>query len=153
METIFSYSLRKHIDATLKPDISRAVIIEDGVSLNGVPKPYVTIEYIQEVSEIIASGRRSYEEVHAYQIGVFGTSGQNLGNTSAKLKEILRNPDGIPIYNIATGQPTDQTFVIDVGEYTPMRASDTAEESFEHRGYFVVEINILRNAGEFTFTQ
>lgn len=153
METIFSYSLRKHIDATMKPDITRAVIMEDGLSASKLIKPYVTIEYTQEVDEILSAGRRSYEEIHAYQIGVFGKSGQNLGDLRSKLKEILRNPGGVPIYDIATGQPTGGTFVIDVGEYTPMRADDTAEETFEHRGYFVVEIEILRNAGEFTFTQ
>lgn len=152
METIFSYSLRKYLDDDF-PDISRAVIIEDNTSFAKIPKPFVSIEYLGSNDDIIAAGRRSYEEIHRYQIGIFATSGQTLGMLSSKLRELLRKPDGVPIYDIATGKATSGRFLIDVEEYTPMRQDDVSEEVQNNRGYFVVAIEILREAGAEEYTQ
>lgn len=152
METTFSYSLRKYLDDAFA-EISRSVIIDGDVSLTNVPKPFATIQYLGENDELLSAGRVSYEEIHHYQIGIYASNGQQLGTLSAKLKELLRAPRGIPVYDIATGKPTSSRFIMDVGEYTPMTADDTANETFKHHGFFIVDIEILRNAGELTFTQ
>lgn len=152
METLFSYSLRKYLDDDF-PDISRAVIIEDNTSFAKIPKPFVSIEYLGSNDDIIAAGRQSYEEIHRYQIGIFATSGQMLGMLSDKLRKLLRKPDGVPIYDIATGRPTSGRFLIDVEEYTPMRQDDVSEEIQNNRGYFIVAIEILRDAGTDSYTQ
>lgn len=152
METTFSYSLRKYLDEYFA-EISRAVIMEDGISLTTIPKPFATIAYLGSTEEIISAGRVSFEEVHRYQLGIFARSIGERTTLHSRFKELLRDPEGIPIYDLATGLKTDDSFVVDVSEFAPMTADDNSNETYKHHGYFVVEIEIMRNYGSNIFTQ
>lgn len=151
MEEQFTYSLRKYLDEYF-PEISRAVIIEDGVTLTGVAKPFVSIQYLVTNAEIVSAGRTSYEETYRYQIGLFAASGHQRGILSEKLRTLLLAPKGIPIYAL-TGVKTGETFVMDAGEFTAMTSQEEANETYQHHGYFTAAIEILRNVGESSFTQ
>lgn len=152
MELQFSFSLRKYFDEYFE-EISRAIIIEDGVVLTGVPKPFVTIEYAGSNDEIIAAGRSSFEETFRYQIGLFTNSIGERARLQEVLREHIRRPDGIPIYDITTGIQTQDRFVVDVGEFTPFAGPDSSSETYKNYGYFIVGIEIMRNYGETSFTQ
>lgn len=152
MEALFSYSLRKYLDEYFN-EISRALIIEDGISLTGLPKPFATIEYLGSTDEILSAGRKSYEEQHRYQLGLFASSTYERGNLSEKFRQLLIDPEGVPIYDIATGLKTDGRFVVDISEFTPIASSDNSNETFQNHGYFIVEIEILRDYGSTIFTQ
>lgn len=152
MEALFSYSLRMYLDASF-PEISDAIIIEDNVTLFDTPKPFVSLEYLGTTEEMLSAGRMSYEEIHRYQVGIYARSSYEIATLHSKLRELLRVPSGIPVYDIATGTATPGRFLVGIGEYTPMRSADPADETKSNYGYFTIEIDILRNAGEDTFTQ
>ena len=152
MEHLFTYSLRKYLDDYF-PEISRAVIIEDGIVLTGYAKPFASIMYLGDNVEIEAAGRRSITQILRYQIGIYTRSVGERAILATALGELLRNPDGIPTYDIKTGLETKGRFVIDVEEYTPMNAQDSATETTHNHGYFIIAIEILRDVGASTFTQ
>lgn len=152
METTFTYSLRKYLDEYFE-EISRAVVMEDGISLSTIPKPFATIAYLGSTEEIISAGRVSFEEQHRYQLGIFARTIGERTTLHSRFKELLRDPEGIPIYDMTTGLQTDRSFVVDVSEFTPMTANDNSNETFQNHGYFVVEIEIMRDYGSNIFTQ
>lgn len=152
MEEIFSYSIRKYLDEYFE-EISRAVIMEDGISLSTLPKPFATIEYLGLTDELVSAGRRSFEEQHRYQLGAFARSAHERSKLSERFRQLLIDPDGIPIYDLATGLQTERRFVVDVSEFTTLSAEDNSNETFQNHGYFIVEIEILRDYGSTIFTQ
>ena len=152
MEEMFTYSLRKYLDEYFD-EISRAVIIEDGVSLTGVPKPFASIQYLGSNDELLSAGRTSYEEIHRYQLGLFATSGQQRSVLREKFRTLLLNPLGIPEYAFPSGAKTGRRFIMDVDEFTAMTSDQEANETYQHHGYHIGAIEILRNVGESTFTQ
>jgi hypothetical protein len=152
MEEQFTYSLRKYLDEYFT-EISRAVIIEDGVTLTGVEKPFVSIEYLGNNSELLSAGRNSYEEIHRYQIGLFASSGQQRSVLREKLRTHLLAPTGIPIYSFPAGTKTGSRFLMDIDEFTAMTSDAEANETYQHHGYHIGAIEILRNVGESSFTQ
>jgi hypothetical protein len=151
MEATFTYSLRKYLDEYLE-GITRAVIIEDGVVLTDEIKPFVTIEYLGENSEIISTGRKSYEEIHRYSLGLFAESNHQRAVLREELRELLLDPTGIPIYEIGVGK-TGERFLMDVSAFAAMSSQDEANETYQNHGYFTGAVEILRNVGESTFTQ
>ena len=127
-------------------------MIYDGQELTGLPKPFLTVESLQTNDSLLSAGRRSYEEIYRFQIGIFAQSIAERMKLEGSVKEALRNPEGIPL-RTDSGILTDVVFHADVDGFTPLTNDDGANVTYNHRGYFDVSVRIYRNVGDTEFTQ
>jgi len=134
------------------PEMSDVKLLYDGVSLTGVSKPFLSVEYLVSNDSLLSAGRISYEEIYRYQVGLFATDIAERFRLEEKVKTVLRRPDGISIYS-ESGIATDTRFLCDVSAFTPISNPAGESETNDHHGYFDVAVDILRNTGETEFTQ
>lgn len=151
-----TYSLRMAL-AEYMPEFTSVRIMEDGIKLDELTKPYATVEYFDEAPLLLAAGRTSYSEDYHYQIGIFARTINERHTLESKMRGILRRPDGVPFYiydkNLDSFVRTAKRVHITDGGFTPMANDDATEESANHRGYFDVTIEIIRDVGDDDFTQ
>jgi hypothetical protein len=142
-------SLRLHLSAEL-PEVSKVQFMHDGVSLTSLTKPFVTIEHLASPSQLVSAGRNSFQEAYSFQIGVFAED----FSSWLKLQETVRNHlrKEVPYYDESLTL-TEDVFVCNVTDFTPIRNEDTANVTSDFRGYFDVSVGILRNAESKEFTQ
>lgn len=151
MDNEFMLSLRRFIVDNL-PELKRVVLLEDGMNLSEIPKPFAVIEPLGLNDTIVAAGRVAHNEIYRYQIAIYANSLAERGTLHKSLRTLLSTPDGIPHLQLS-GVPSGNTFVVDVGIFTPMTADDNSDLVRQHYGYIDVEIDIYRDYGESTFTQ
>ena len=146
-----SLSLRKYLEAEVM-EITKVQLLYDNISLSEIPKPFLTIDFLNDVVTVVASGRNSVSESYNFQIGVFANSYSELLRLKAKVQDVLASSDGVPLYDEAD-MLTGDRFVCDVVGFTRMPNDDIANETNNHRGYFDVAVRVLRNVGSKIFTQ
>lgn len=144
-------SIRQFL-AEFMPEVSEVVLMRDGVSLAGRPKPFLTVRYLGSQEELLAAGRSSYEEIHRYQIGVHAEDIAQMLRLETKVKTLLRRPDGIVRY---TDEAIDsgERFNVDVSGFTPITNDDTSNTTADHRGYFDASVRMYLDTGDTEFTQ
>lgn len=142
-------SLRFHLTEKL-PDLSKVQFMHDGVNLSSLKKPFATIEYLAEPTELISAGRMSVQETYHFQVGFFAANFETGLKQQSELKEALQ--EAVPLYNESLIK-TNARFVCDVSDFTPIRNSDTANRTFDFHGYYDVSVSIIRDVGSTNFTQ
>lgn len=144
-------SIRQFLDLYM-PEASEVVLMRDGVTLSGRAKPFLSVEYLGEQSDLVAAGRTSYEDIELFQVGVHADNYGELLRLQGKTKNLLRRPDGIEMYD-DEGTATGERFTLNVSGFTPITNDDTSNETENHRGYFDVSVRTLLNTGDTEFTQ
>lgn len=142
-------SLRFYLTSEL-PQLSKVQFMYDGVSLTGLQKPFATIESLAEPTSFVAMGRASLRESYVFQVGVFASDFTGGIQLQGAVKEALQK--AVPFYD-GTLKITDKTFVCDISDFTPIRNSDIANDTFDYHGYFDVSVTIYRDVGSKEFTQ
>ena len=139
------YSLRMALGYGL-PEVNDVQIIYDGVNLTEIPKPFITIEYLQESSESLSAGRQSYLDTFYYQVGVFAQDLSELHRLESKVRKVLREPDGHPLYSYdeETGafEATDKLVLFYDNGFTPIGNEDNSNHTHDFHGYFDVGIEL-----------
>lgn len=137
------YSLRMALEYGL-PEVNDVQMIYEGVSLTDIPKPFVTIEYLMGAGELLSAGRRSYEETYDYQIGIFARNVNELFQLESKVRKLLREPYGHPLFafddETGTFMETGEKFLTNENGFTPIKNDDISDTTGSHRGYFDVSI-------------
>lgn len=141
MSEDITYSLRKALEDNL-PEITKAQIISDGVSLTDIEKPFLTIEYLDETPLVTATGRESYLDTYNYQVGVFARDISELLQLQTKVREVIREKYGHTLYTFDTQTDTfvdsGDVLPFDDNGFTPIRNEDSSNTTFDHHGYFDV---------------
>lgn len=145
MNQELTYTLRMALENNL-PELNDVQIMYEGVSLTAIPKPFATVEYYQDVVEEEAAGHASYTDTYYFQVGVFANNVNELHRMQTKVRKVLRERLGHPLYQInAETGAFEQSGVlvpfIDRG-FTPMLNGDNSNLTNNHRGYFDVAIEI-----------
>lgn len=144
-------SIRMHLASSVTA-AKEVVLMRDGITLSGRAKPFLTVEALGDTGFVLSAGHRSYEEEYPFQIGIRASNIGELLKLQGTVKELLRDPAGIPLYDddaVATGKRV----VVDVQGFTPMTNDDTSNDSDNHRGYLDISVTLLRNVGSTEFTQ
>ncbi len=140
-----TYSLRMALETNL-PEVNKVQMIYEGVSLTGTPKPFVTIEYLQGGGDLVAAGRRSYVDTYNFQVGLFARNITERHLLEEKVREVLRKPDGHPIYlfdeETKNFIDSGEKVPFDVGPFTPIGNEDSSSNTYDFHGYFDVGITI-----------
>lgn len=144
-------SIRQFL-ASYMPEVTEVVLMRDGVTLSGRAKPFLSVSYLGSQDELLAAGRKSYEEIERFQIGVHAQDITQLLRLQSKVKTLLRRPDGIVRYT-DDAVATDERFHVDVSAFTPITNEDSSNATANHRGYFDVSVKILLDTGDTEFTQ
>lgn len=144
-------SIRQFL-ASYMPEVTEVVLMRDGVSLAGKTKPFLTVQYLGSQDELLAAGRKGYEEIHRFQIGVHAADIAQMLKLESKVKTLLRRPDGIVRYT-DSAVATDERFNVDVQGFTPITNDDSSNTTANHRGYFDASVRIFLDTGDTAFTQ
>lgn len=144
-------SLRNYLDEIVTR-ATQVLVMRDGLVLSKVVKPFLTVDYLVTNVVVDAAGRTNYSETYRFQIGVFAKDNTERMRLHQEVLDAFHKPEGIPLRS-ATGALTNRNFVVDVSEFTPIANEDTANDTFNHHGYFTVSIEIYRDNGSKTFTQ
>lgn len=126
------------------PEVNSVLIMHDGLELSSVPKPFITVQYRQNISEEQAAGRDSYFDTYSFQVGVFARDVNELFKLESKVRKVIRDREGHPLfaYDEETGgfEQTDKLLPFyDVG-FTPIGSDDSSDSTFMNHGYFDVDI-------------
>lgn len=155
MKHALTYSIISHL-RTQVPEVSgRVTWMYDGVKIDGTEKPFITVESVVTTNTSIAAGRRDFEEIYAWQIGVRAETIAQRERLTETVVTALRQRN-IEFIDTRTNPPTesDQTFVADVVRIQPMPSDDISNETDRHRTYIDVEVALYRvNADGLRFTQ
>jgi hypothetical protein len=144
-------SLRQFL-ASYMPEVTEVVLMRDGVSISGKTKPFLTVQYLGSQDELLTAGRKGYEEIHRYQIGVHAADVAQMLRLESKVKTLLRRPDGIVRYT-DEAIATEERFNVDVSGFTPITNEDSSNTTANHRGYFDASVTIYLDTGDTAFTQ
>ncbi|GMK47653.1 hypothetical protein PghCCS26_47830 [Paenibacillus glycanilyticus] len=148
-----TYSIVEHLKANI-PDVAQRVVwLYDGVTLTGRVKPFITVDQLVNNGEVVAAGRRDYQQIYALQIGVHTRSVGERSKLPEVIERALRGP--IPLYDTDGATPvlTAQSFTASVTRITPISPEDVNDETNKHRAYLDVEIKYYVDSDGLTFTQ
>lgn len=151
MEEEILVSLRIYLDEVVER-ATQVLVMRDGLSLSKATKPFITIGYIVTNSSLDAAGRTNYSETYRYQVSLFETSNSALMQLQDAVATALRDADGIPVRD-TKGVLMNQNVLVDISEFTPLPNDDTANDTYNNHGTFVVSTEIYRDNGSKTFTQ
>jgi hypothetical protein len=139
------YSLRMALETNL-PELNDVQMVYSGVSLSTIPKPFASIQYLQDSPELMAAGRESYRDTYNFQVGVFARDYNELHRLESKVRKVLREADGHPLYvfDELTGVFVDLGVrePFDDNGFTPIGNDDSSEKTYDNHGYFDVAIEI-----------
>lgn len=151
-----TYSIRMALE-TYVPELTKAYIMRDGLKIDELEKPCATVEYYDDAPSLLSAGRTSYSEDYFFQVGIFARTFNERHFLESKVRKILRRPDGVPFYIYDSSSSefvrTDLRVHLTDGGFTPMANGDASAETANHRGYFDISVELLRNTGELEFTQ
>lgn len=124
----------------------------DDLDLTAAPKPMISVFNIHEESEIIAAGRRDYEDIYRYQITIRATSVDELEQLRQAFKNVMR--EKIELYDLSV-QPfaVERFFVVDIDDQTVLLAEDGAREIDFHRVHIDVSVQTFSDIDSGSFTQ
>lgn len=124
----------------------------DGIDLTNTPKPMISVFNIFEESEVIAAGRRDFEDIYRYQITIRANSIDELELLRQRFKSVMR--EKIELYDLSV-QPfaVERFFVVDIDEQTVILAEDGAHETDFHRVHIDASVQTFFNVDDDTFTQ
>lgn len=138
-----AYTLRMALKYGM-PEVTDVQMMYDGVDLTKNRKPFITIEYFQGSTEELSAGRRSYYDTYDFQVGVFARNISERHRLESKVREILREPKGHPlfVYDDETGAFEESEVLVPFKDngFTPMTNDDSSSITDSHRGYFDVGI-------------
>jgi hypothetical protein len=137
-----TYSLRVALENEV-PELNDVVLMRDGVTLTGRPKPFATVQYLQGGGDLVSAGRTSYVDTYRFQIGVFANDVSELHRLETKIRnDVIREPYGHDLYvfNEVTGvfDLTTDTFTLSDDGFTPISNDDSSDETYANHGYFDV---------------
>jgi hypothetical protein len=140
-----TYSLRMALEYAL-PEVNDVQLIYEGVNLTEIPKPFLTVEYLQGGGELVSAGRTSYVDAFNFQVGVFASGISERHRLESKVREVIREPYGHTLYAFdeTTGafEATEENVVFIDNGFTPIANEDNSSETNNFRGYFDVGIEI-----------
>jgi hypothetical protein len=140
-----TYSLRMALEYSL-PEVNDVQLIYEGVNLTEIPKPFLTVEYLQGGGELASAGRTSYVDAFNFQVGVFASGISERHQLESKVREVIREPYGHTLYAFdeETGafEVTDDKVVFIDNGFTPIANEDSSSATNNFRGYFDVGVEI-----------
>jgi hypothetical protein len=136
------YSIIRH----LRDNIAELQSVEwffDGLSLTGKAKPFAVVEHMADQNELLAAGRRDFQEDYMWQIAIRTDSESELAKLKETVQQALRKQ--ITLYETDGPAPVSAGFFyVDVNAFTPIRSDDPTNETDSHRGYFDVSVELER---------
>lgn len=150
MNREIQYAIIRHLqDAELANEV---VWMRDDISIDEKVKPFIVVENMQENDDMIAAGRKDYQEVYHYQISIRATSEDELNTLTALVKKALRQR--ITIYDLTLNPFAASGFLyVDVENIEPMRSDDITREVDNFRAHIDASVEIFvdeSNGGGFT---
>ncbi len=143
MEYEFMYSLRMALEYGV-PEANDVQIIYAGVNLTEIPRPFLTIDYLQALPEELSAGHRSYYDTYSFQIGVYARDVNEMYQLVSKVRRVLRERKGHPMYSYdeTTGafEETDRLVPFYDNGFTPIGSDDNSDLTASNHGYFDVAI-------------
>jgi len=140
-----TYSLRVALETNI-PELTDVQMIYSGVDLTTITRPFATIEYLQGDVEELAAGRESYLDTFNYQVGVFARDISEIYRLEAKVRDVLREKYGHPLYRFdelsGTFVDSGKKVVFDDNGFTPIGNDDNSANTYDFHGYFDVGVEI-----------
>lgn len=137
------YSLRMALEYGV-PEVNEVQIMYEGVNLTEIPKPFITVQYLQSLTEEQAAGRDSYFDSFSYQVGVFARDVSELHQLESKVRTVLRERKGHPLYSYddetGTFEESDKLIPFYDNGFTPISSDDNSNQTYGNHGYFDVGI-------------
>lgn len=141
-----AYSLRLALENNV-PELTDVKFVYEGVDLTTVPKPFASVQYLQDMPEVLSAGRRSYYDTFNFQVGIYARDVGERHRLEDKVRSVLRKPEGHPLYeyNEVTGLFVDSGKLMPLYDngFTPIGNDDNSNQTFSFHGYFDVAAEII----------
>lgn len=118
-------------------------IVYDGYTLDK-SKPFITIEQMQNNTEILVKQREAVQVIYRFQIGLHASNPVEKMREQERISELLTFKE-MPYYS--TEKSVDQPvgyFLCDLKAVVPMPAGEQSRQSEYHRVYFDIEIENIK---------
>lgn len=136
------YSIIRHLNENVA-ELQSVEWFRDGLSLTGKARPFAVVEHMADLNELLAAGRRDYQEYYRWQVAVRANSEGELAKLKETIQQALRKE--ITLYNTNGPAPISAGFFyVDVNAFTPIRSDDPTNETDSHRGYFDISVELER---------
>lgn len=136
MQHEIQYSVIERLKALGYP----VVWIYDGVDITKTPKPFITVESMQNNVDILAKRREAVETTYRFQVGLRATGATQKARLQSLIADVFIY-DVFPLYSTAQSPATViGEFTTDLTAVSPIPAESTDMATNYHRVYFDVEV-------------
>jgi hypothetical protein len=136
-------SLRMYLERELGESVNGVYAIYDGFDFSTKDKPFVTVRYIDDVSELLVAGRTGYSVDYHMSIDVYASSFSGLLRLGDVVSRLLKVPRGFPLMD-EQGVPTGAFATATPSSFTPVPNDDTSDETRNNFGAMPITIDTIQ---------
>lgn len=136
-------SLRMFLERALGERVTGVYARHDNLQLDKKTKSFVTVSYIDDVSELLVAGRTGYSVDYHIAVDIYASSFGELLKLSDEISRLLKTPEGFPLLD-EQGVPTGAFATAMPASFTTVPNDNTSDETRNNFGTMPVTIDTIQ---------